>query len=367
MRLPRYPNNQSRQYFFYNLTGVLSLSAVNHKITKRNNVVFRIGRYKIASQVVVAPMAGVTDRPYRRCCRAWGAGLAFAEMVSADPALRSTRLSQLRTDFSGESDPVVAQLVGYDPTMLADAARYNVDRGAQIIDINMGCPSKKVCQHQAGSALMADPVLVARILAAVVGAIDQPVTLKMRTGPIPDQRNAVEIAHIAEQSGVQALTIHGRTRACRFNGEAEYDTIRQVSELVTIPVIANGDIDSPQKARQVLDQTRAQAVMIGRAALGKPWLFQQIEHYLNTGQQLADPEQHEKANSLLQHLQDIHQFYPSQRASRIARKHLQWSLKQITGGERLWNYVKRIDSAPQQQQIIRAGLQVLTQNMRQAA
>ena len=312
-------------------------------------------------------MAGVTDRPYRRRCRAWGAGLTYAEMVSADPALRNTSLSQQRTDFKGEPGPVVAQLVGYDPSMLADGARYNADRGAQIIDINLGCPSKKVCQHQAGSALMADPALVARICESVVNAVDQPVSLKMRTGPAPAQRNAVEIAHIAEQSGIAALTIHGRTRACRFNGEAEYDTIRQVSETTTIPVIANGDIDSPGKARQVLDQTGAQAVMIGRAALGRPWFYAQIEGFLNTGKPLADPAPDLMAASLIEHLQDIHDFYPPQSASKVARKHLQWSLQYINGGEELWNSVKRIDSASQQQQIITTGLHMLTRTQALAA
>ena len=247
----------------------------------------RIGAHALSNGLFVAPMAGITDRPFRRLARRFGAALAVSEMVSSRPELRNSRKTRLRRDHAGEPDPISVQIAGADPHMLADAARFNVGEGAQIIDINMGCPAKKVCNVHAGSALLEDEPLVARILDAVIAAVDVPVTLKIRTGPDPRRRNAVRIARIAESAGVQALAIHGRTRACAFEGRAEYETIAEVKAAVRIPVIANGDIESPEDAKRVLEATGADAVMIGRAAQGRPWLFREIAHYLATGERLA--------------------------------------------------------------------------------
>jgi len=289
-----------------------------------------IGPYRLPGRVLLAPMAGVTDRPFRVICRRYGAALAVSEMVSSHPALRDDRSTLLRCDQQGEPEPRAIQILGADPVRMADAARLNVKRGAQIIDINMGCPVKKVCNVAAGSALMRDERLAGRILEAIVQAVDVPVTLKIRTGWDRTQRNAVTIARIAEKSGIQALTVHGRTRACGFSGAAEYTTIRDVKAAVGIPVIANGDIDSPEKARFVLDETGADAVMVGRAALGKPWLFAQINALLEGVHVPSEPGATRLRNLLIEHLTELHAFYGEFAGVRIARKHIGWYAKNLT-------------------------------------
>ena len=287
----------------------------------------QIGPYRIEPNVVLAPMAGVTDKPFRQLCKRLGAGLAMSEMTISDPRFWQTEKSLRRMDHAGEPAPVGVQIAGTEPAMLAEAARYNVDHGAQIIDINMGCPAKKVCNAWAGSALMRDEALVARILEAVVGAVDVPVTLKIRTGWCAEVRNAPAIAHIAEQSGIAALAIHGRTRNQHYTGQAEYDTIAQIKAQLSIPVIANGDIDSPVKAAFVLKHTGADAVMVGRAAQGRPWIFREISHYLATGQELPPPTLTEVRDILMGHLAHLHAFYGEPQGVRIARKHLGWYAK----------------------------------------
>ncbi|MBC7780160.1 MAG: tRNA dihydrouridine synthase DusB [Proteobacteria bacterium] len=295
----------------------------------------RIGPFDISPSLVVAPMAGVTDRPFRSLCRRLGAGLAVSEMVGSDPGLRDTPKTRWRTDHTAETGPIAAQIAGADPHWLAAAARFNVERGAQLIDINMGCPAKKVCNVAAGSALLRDEALVARILAAVVGAVSVPVTLKIRTGWDRTQRNAVTIARIAECSGIQALTVHGRTRADAFAGAAEYDTIAAVKAAVRIPVIANGDITDARSARAVLDATGADALMIGRGAFGRPWVFREVAHFLATGTTLPPPDVREWSAIVSAHLADIHSFYGEATGVRIARKHIGWYVHGIPGGERL--------------------------------
>jgi tRNA-dihydrouridine synthase B len=284
----------------------------------------RIGPHTLSGRAILAPMAGVTDRPFRRLCRRYGASLAVSEMMSANPRLRQDRKTLRRIDHSGEPCPRSVQILGNDPRDMAEAARMNADRGADIIDINMGCPAKKVCSKAAGSALMRDEGLVARILAAVVAAVDLPVTLKIRTGWDPDHRNAPAIARIAEDAGIQAIAVHGRTRACGFSGQAEYLTIRAVKQAVAIPVIANGDIDSAAKAAAVLAETGADAVMIGRAALGRPWLFQALNGQAET------PATGEIHSLILEHLQELHAFYGEEQGHRIARKHVGWYLEHLT-------------------------------------
>ena len=287
----------------------------------------RIGPYTIEPGVVLAPMAGVTDKPFRLLCKRLGAGLAASEMTISDPRFWNTRKSLQRMDHAGEPDPISVQIAGTEPRQLAEAARYNVDHGAQIIDINMGCPAKKVCNAWAGSALMRDEALVARILEAVVGAVDVPVTLKIRTGWCAEVRNAPAIARIAEASGIAALAIHGRTRNQHYTGQAEYDTIAEVKSQLRIPVLANGDIDSPRKAAFVLAYTGADAVMVGRAAQGRPWIFRAIAHYLASGEELPEPGVAEVRDILLGHLQALHAFYGEEQGVRIARKHLGWYAK----------------------------------------
>ena len=287
----------------------------------------QIGPYTIAPNVVLAPMAGVTDKPFRQLCKQLGAGLAASEMTISDPRFWTTRKSIQRMDHAGEPAPISVQIAGTEPAQLAEAARYNVANGAQIIDINMGCPAKKVCNAWAGSALMRDEALVARILEAVVGAVDVPVTLKIRTGWCAEVGNAPAIAHIAEQSGIAALAIHGRTRNQHYTGQAEYDTIAQIKAQLSIPVIANGDIDSPAKAAFVLKHTGADAVMVGRAAQGRPWIFREISHYLATGQELPPPTLTEVRDILMGHLAHLHAFYGEPQGVRIARKHLGWYAK----------------------------------------
>ncbi|MBA3477546.1 MAG: tRNA dihydrouridine synthase DusB [Lautropia sp.] len=287
----------------------------------------KIGPYTLPSRTLVAPMAGVTDRPFRQLCKRLGAGYAVSEMAASDPRLRDSVKTSRRIDHDGEIEPKAVQIAGADPAMMADAARFNVGRGAQIIDINMGCPARKVCNVAAGSALMADESLALRIIEAVVNAVDVPVTVKMRTGTDSRNRNAVRIARGAEQAGTAMITVHGRTRACQYHGAVDYDTIAEVKSRVTLPVIANGDIDSPEKARQILDATGADGIMIGRAAQGRPWIFREIDHYLATGGKLAGPTWHEIWSLLRQHLLDHYAFYGEFTGVRTARKHIGWYLR----------------------------------------
>jgi tRNA-dihydrouridine synthase B len=294
--------------------------------------IVHIGPFDIPGKLVVAPMAGVTDRPFRRLCRRLGAGYAVSEMVASNPALRGTGKSLRRIDHAGEPAPVAVQLAGADPAQLADAARYNVERGAEIIDINMGCPAKKVCDVAAGSALLRDPALVGAILRAVVVAVDVPVTLKIRTGWSLGERNAVAIARIAEDSGIAALAVHGRTRACGFAGPVDYDSIRAVKAAVRLPVIANGDITTPAIARRVLEHTGADALMIGRAAQGRPWIFREIGHFLATGTEVPSPTVVEARGLVAGHLDDHYAFYGGEAGVRIARKHLGWYATGLRGG-----------------------------------
>jgi tRNA-dihydrouridine synthase B len=282
----------------------------------------RIGPYLLDNNLFLAPMAGVSDRPFRRLCKRLGAGYAVSEMMHADPRFRDSQKTALRLDHRGEPGPIAVQILGTDPAMMADAARYNVDRGAQIIDINMGCPAKKVCNVAAGSALLKNETLVARILESVVSAVSVPVTLKIRTGWDREHRNALRIAAIAEDAGVQMLTVHGRTRACGFTGAAEYDTIAAVKASVQIPVVANGDITSPEKARAVLALTQADAVMIGRAAQGQPWIFADIAHYLSTGSRCPPPSSADVRATMKAHLEEHHAFYGDAVGVRTARKHI---------------------------------------------
>jgi tRNA-dihydrouridine synthase B len=293
----------------------------------------------------VAPMAGITDRPFRRLARRFGAALAVSEMVSSRPELRESRKSRLRVDHSGETGPISVQIAGSDPAQLADAARYNAGLGAEIIDINMGCPAKKVCNVYAGSALLENELLVARILEAVVAAVDVPVTLKIRTGPAPERRNALRIARIAESSGVQMLAVHGRTRACMFNGEAEHGTVRAIKSSVRIPVVANGDIRTPEEARAVLETTGADGIMIGRAAHGRPWLFREIAHFLEKGERLAPPSALEMGAVLDEHLEGLYSLYGDEQGTRVARKHIGWTVRELPGGEAFRSSVNRIDAA----------------------
>ena len=314
----------------------------------------RIGRYLIDPPVVLAPMAGVTDKPFRLLCKRLGAGLAVSEMTTADVRLWNTRKSLQRMDHAGEPDPVSVQIAGYDPAMLADAARHNVDLGAQIIDINMGCPAKKVCNVYSGSALLQDEALVARILHAVVDAVDVPVTLKIRTGWNRDNRNGVRIARIAEDTGIAALAVHGRTRADLYEGTAEYDTIAAIKDAIRIPVLANGDIDSPEKARFVLNYTKTDAVMIGRAAQGRPWILREIAHYLATGEKLAPPTPLEVRDILIEHLAHLHAFYGEHQGLRIARKHVGWYAKDRPENAAFRAVVNRAETASEQLRLTRA-------------
>ncbi len=311
----------------------------------------QIGPYHIVPNLILAPMAGVTDKPFRQLCKRMGAGLAVSEMTIADPKLWQTRKSRLRMDHLDEPAPISVQIAGYDPQMLADAARYNVDHGAQIIDINMGCPAKKVCNVWSGSALLQDEALVARICSAVVSAVDVPVTLKIRTGWNRANRNGVQIAKIAEDSGIAALAVHGRTREDLYQGEAEYQTIRAIKQAVRIPVSANGDIDSPERAQQVLDFTGCDALLIGRAAQGRPWIFREISHYLATGLTMAPPEVAEVRDILLGHLDNLYAFYGEQQGLRIARKHLGWYAKDRPENEAFRQVAVRAETAAGQRRL----------------
>ncbi len=313
----------------------------------------QIGRYRIEPRVILAPMAGVTDKPFRQLCKRLGAGLAVSEMTTSDPRFWNTRKSLHRMDHAGEPDPVSVQIAGTVPAVLAEAARHNAGQGAQIIDINMGCPAKKVCNAWAGSALMQDETLVARILEAVVAAVDVPVTLKIRTGWDAAHRNAPAIARIAQDSGIAALTVHGRTRDQHYTGQAEYETIAAIKADLCIPVIANGDVDSPRKAREVLERTGADAVMIGRAAQGRPWIFTAVAHFLATGQSLSEPAPGEVRDILLGHLQALHAFYGEPSGVRIARKHLGWYAKDRPENATFRDVVNRAETAEAQLRLTR--------------
>lgn len=313
----------------------------------------RIGNFLIDPPVVLAPMAGVTDKPFRQLCKRLGAGLAVSEMTTADPRLWHTTKSQRRADHSGEPDPISVQIAGHDPRMLAEAARYNVDLGAQLIDINMGCPAKKVCNVYSGSALLQDEGLVARIVEAVVGAVEVPVTLKIRTGWNRDNRNGVRIARIAEDAGIAALAVHGRTRADLYQGEAEYETIAAIRQAIRIPLLANGDIDSPQKAAAVLKATGADAVMIGRAAQGRPWIFREIAHYLASGEILAAPSALAVRDILVGHLEDLYSFHGELAGVRIARKHLGWYARDRAENAAFRSVVNGTDCAQTQLRLTR--------------
>lgn len=312
----------------------------------------KIGPYQLDNNLIAAPMAGITDRPFRMLCRELGAGMAVSEMVTAQQQLWHTEKTKLRLKHHGESLPRSVQIAGTEPKQMAQAAKFNIENGAQIIDINMGCPAKKVCNVAAGSALMKNEKRVAAILHAVVNAVDAPVTLKIRTGWDDTCRNATSIACMAEDIGIQALSIHGRTRADKYNGTAEYDTIAEVKLAVNIPVIANGDIDSPQKAQSVLAYTGADGLMIGRAAQGKPWIFREINHYLNTGTELAPPGTTEIRDILLRHVRQLHQFYGEQKGVRIARKHIGWYCNYHAGARIFRATINRVDSASQQIELL---------------
>jgi tRNA-dihydrouridine synthase B len=308
----------------------------------------RIGPYHLRNNLVVAPMAGVTDRPFRQLCKRMGAGMAVSEMVASNSLLWGSEKTRRRANHEGEVEPISVQIAGAEPQMLAEAARYNVDQGAQIIDINMGCPAKKVCNVMAGSALLKDESLVGRILDHVVAAVDVPVTLKIRTGWDRNNRNARAVAKIAESAGVQALAIHGRTRACGFSGDAEYDTIAAVKSEIGIPVIANGDIDTPERVKDVLEYTRADGVMIGRAAQGRPWMFDAVTHYLETGEHLLPPEVAEVRRVSIAHLHDLYGFYGEHAGVRVARKHISWYTKGLAGSAAFRHNMNRLETCDEQ-------------------
>lgn len=304
------------------------------------------------ADVVLAPMAGITDRPFRILCREHGADATTSEMVSANPALRGSRKTEKRLDYEGEQGPRIVQIAGADPATLAHAAQYHVELGADVININMGCPAKKVCNVMAGSALLQDEALVTRILEAVVAAVSVPVSLKIRTGTDPENRNGVRIAQIAEQAGIHSLAVHGRTRADAYKGEAEYETIAAIRRAIRIPLYANGDITSPQKAERVLQKTGADGVMIGRACLGNPWLFNEIKTYLQTGTLLAPPSTEEFRRVVNRHLTDLYAFYGEFMGLRIARKHIRWYLDRLRGGDVIWKQINRLDSTQQQRNLL---------------
>ena len=315
----------------------------------------RIGPHLLKNRLVVAPMAGVTDRPFRQLCKKLGAGMAVSEMVTSNSLLYGSAKTQRRANHAGEVDPISVQIAGADPLMMAEAARYNVDHGAQIIDINMGCPAKKICNVMSGSALLKDEPLVARILDAVVAAAgDVPVTLKIRTGWDREHKNALTILKAAENAGIQALAIHGRTRACAYTGDAEYDTIKAVKAAARIPVIANGDITTPEKAKYVLDYTGADAVMIGRAAQGRPWIFREIAHFLQTGQHLSLPEVAEIHRVLLEHVHDLYAFYGEVTGVRVARKHISWYTRGLVGASSFRHTMNLLATPETQMQAVNA-------------
>ena len=313
-----------------------------------------IGPYQLPNNLIVAPMAGVTDRPFRTLCKYFGAGHAVSEMMTADKTLRMSKKSLYRANFDGELAPISAQIAGSDPEQLAEAARYQVANGAQIVDINMGCPAKKVCNKLAGSALLQDEDLVARILDTVVAAVDVPVTLKTRLGFLNGQENILRVAKRAEQAGIAALALHGRTREDMYLNTARYDLIKQVKESIQIPLIANGDIDSPEKAQYVLEYTGADAIMIGRAAQGRPWIFREIAHYLTTGKHLAAPEIVEVKQVLLNHLTELYQFYGEYSGCRIARKHIAWYTKGLRSSNEFRQKMYQVENTAEQAKVVMA-------------
>ena len=308
----------------------------------------KIGPYTLASPLVLAPMAGVTDAPFRRICRRFGAGMTTSEMTTADTRLWQTPKSRFRLDLDLDAEPVAVQIAGSEPDQLAMAAVACVERGAQIIDINMGCPAKKVCKKLAGSALLQDEKRVASILTSVVNAVSVPVTLKIRTGWDLEHRNAVKIAQIAEESGIQSLAVHGRTRACRYKGAAEFETIARVKEAIEIPVIANGDITTPEKSLEVLRLTNCDGLMIGRGAQGRPWIFRELEQLLNPDQHLPQLDKYELRDIMLDHLGELHRFYGELTGVRVARKHLTWYCNSLANADEFRRQVVRVESASEQ-------------------
>ena len=324
-----------------------------------------IGSYQLSNNLIVAPMAGVTDRPFRTLCKYFGAGHAVSEMMTSDQTLRMSKKSLYRANFDGELAPISAQIAGSDPEQLADAARYQVANGAQIVDINMGCPAKKVCNKLAGSALLQDEDLVARILDAVVAAVDVPVTLKTRLGYLNGQENILRVAQRAEQAGIAALALHGRTREDMYLNTARYDLIKLVKQNISIPLIANGDIDSPEKAKYVLDYTGADAIMIGRAAQGRPWIFREVAHYLKTGEHLAAPEIAEVKAVLMGHLAELYQFYGEYSGCRIARKHIAWYTKGLRSSNEFRQSMYKVENTAEQAKVVAAYFdQLLDQGLR---
>jgi len=308
----------------------------------------QIGSHALRNNLFVAPMAGVTDRPFRQLCKKFGAGLAVSEMVASNSLLWGSEKTRRRANHEGEVEPISVQIAGADPAMMADAARYNVEQGAQIIDINMGCPAKKVCNTMAGSALLKDEQLVGRILKTVVDSVDVPVTLKFRTGWDTANKNALRVAKIAQESGIKLLSLHGRTRACGFSGSAEYDTIREVKRSTRLPVVANGDITTPEEAKRVLEYTGADGVMIGRAAQGRPWIFREIEHYLSTGAKLPSPLVSEIHSVLVGHLHDLYAFYGRETGVKIARKHISWYTKGLAGSAGFRHHMNQLATCEEQ-------------------
>ena len=313
----------------------------------------RIGPYQLDNPFVLAPMAGITDAPFRRLCRRFGAALTTSEMTTADISLWQTEKSRHRLDLDRDVEPRIVQIAGSEPGQLALAARLCVERGAQIIDINMGCPAKKVCRQAAGSALLRDPDLVGRILSAVVAAVDVPVTLKIRTGWDKDHINGPEIARMAEDAGIQSIAVHGRTRACRYNGEAEFETIARIKQSLSIPVIANGDIDSPEKSLEVLHLTSADALMIGRAARGRPWIFSELNYFLENGTSQPPLDKNKVRDIMLDHLNDLYRFYGDTTGVRVARKHLSWYCTGLENSKEFRSRVVRVDSASEQIRLTR--------------
>ncbi|MCP3428386.1 tRNA dihydrouridine synthase DusB [Opacimonas viscosa] len=308
----------------------------------------RIGHYTLENNLLLAPMAGVTDRPFRQMCKRMGAGLVVSEMLSSNPKVWHTEKSKMRMDHTGEHGIRSVQIAGSDPSLMAEAAQFNVNNGAQIIDINMGCPAKKVNKKMAGSALLQYPDQVEAILAAVVDAVKVPVTLKIRTGWDPENRNGVQIAKLAQQYNIQSLAVHGRTRACMYKGNAEYDTIRAIKNAVDIPVVANGDITSPQQAKFVLEHTGADGIMVGRGAQGNPWIFREIQHFLQTGEILPKPDYTEQCSVMLEHIDNVHNFYGGIGGVRIARKHVGWYLAKYDQGRQFRAHFNAIDDAAEQ-------------------
>ncbi len=313
----------------------------------------QIGPHKLKNNLILAPMAGVTDRPFRMLCKHYGAGMAISEMVTSNSLLYGSEKTLLRANHEGEVAPISVQIAGSDPKMMAEAAKFNMAKGAQIIDINMGCPAKKICNVMAGSALLQKEKLVEEILKAVVKSVDIPVTLKIRTGWDKENKNATNIARIAEDSGIQALSMHGRTRACLYKGDAEYDTIADVKQIINIPVIANGDITTPEKAKFVLEYTKADAIMIGRAAQGRPWIFREIEYFLDTGKHMSPPTISEIEKTTIKHVRDLYDFYGVERGHRIARKHISWYTKGLKNSAQFRFNMNQIENDAHQIEFIK--------------